>query len=215
MWAVLADFDGTIMREDLAEVALWRFAPPEWERYNELLAEGKVNVEQSVRKEYAMIVSHSRREIIDYLRGYYRLRPGFTGLLHECRARDIEFAIVSAGLDFCIKDSFKVLGIPLPHLICPRSSFNQRGGISLTFPRVRSKGSRDFKEDAVSWYRKRGYSVAYVGDGAGDVHAAESADQLFTIRGSTLEKMCRARGLPQRAITTFAPISGFLETLSR
>ena len=206
MWALLVDFDGTIVTEDIAERALSRFATPGWEKFNELLAGGEISVDECVRQEYGMIRARSEKEITDYLRSHYHLRPGFRNLIQECSSRKLEFAIVSAGLDFCIKDAFETFGITLPRLICPKSRFTPQGTIRLTFPRYRWPDSRDFKEDAVFSYKDSGFRVAYVGDGAGDVHAAEASDRVFAIEGSTLQAMCRDRGVSHRAVKTFAPI---------
>jgi len=207
------DFDGTIVTEDIAERALSRFAAPGWMRFNGLLAEGKINVDECVRSEYGMITAHSKKEMIAYLRDHYHLRAGFRRFLQDCRFGRLEVAIVSAGLDFCIMDTFQTFGIDMPRLICPRSRLTRQGTIRLTFPRYRWPGSRDFKEDAVFSYKERGLRVAYVGDGAGDFHAAEASDRVFAIEGSALEAMCRAKGVPYRAVKTFAPVTRDLGVL--
>ncbi len=212
MWAVLSDFDGTIIERDLAELALVEFAQPYWERFNDMLAEGKINVEECVARQYEMIRAKSRGEITAYLRRFATFRSGLKELLDECQARSIPFAIVSAGLDFTIKGTFKASGIPTPRLICPRSYTIPTKGFGLVFPKRKFPVSRDFKEDSVMSYKEHGYRVLYVGDGAGDANAAESADKVFTIRSSTLDRMCSARKIPHTTIESFYPITGFLAT---
>jgi 2-hydroxy-3-keto-5-methylthiopentenyl-1-phosphate phosphatase len=213
VWAVLTDFDGTIAEQDLAEVILARFADPEWKQYNERLSEGRLSVEESVTGQYSMIEARTQKEMVEYARSVYRLRPGFGEFLAECRSRGIPFAIVSAGLDFCIRDTFRTSGLPLPRLICPRSSFVPLKGVTLTFPRRRSAISRDFKDDAVIGYRRGGYRVVYVGDGAGDINAADRADIVFAVKGSRLERMCVGRKIPYRPMSTFRTLSSFVKRL--
>lgn len=205
--AILVDFDGTIMRDDLAELALRRFANPRWKYFNELLAEGKINVEESVTIQYAMIRANSQKEVISYLREHYHLRSGFRRLLDGQRAKRSEIVIVSAGLDFCIKDAFATLEMAMPRLICPKSRFSTRFGVQLAFPPKRFPLSKDFKEDSVKAYKRRGYEVAYVGDGAGDINAAETADAVFAIEGSTLASMCKTRRIAFTAVRSFETVA--------
>ena len=81
MRAILADFDGTIMKRDLAEMVLSKFADPSWKRFSDLLSEGKMSVEECVSREYAMIDARSRGEILRSVREYYQTRPRFGELL--------------------------------------------------------------------------------------------------------------------------------------
>lgn len=213
MWAVLTDFDGTIVQQDLAEVILAKFADPRWRYFNDLLAEGRLSVEEAVTRQYAQIEARTVKEMVEYTRSLYKLRPGFEALLAECRSSGTPVAIVSAGLDFCIRDTFRTARIPLPRLVCPRSSFVPLKGVALAFPRKRSPSARDFKEDAVIAYQRGGYDVVYVGDGAGDVNAAERADRTFAVKGSRLQEMCSDRQIPCLPVETFTPVSGFLKRL--
>jgi 2-hydroxy-3-keto-5-methylthiopentenyl-1-phosphate phosphatase len=211
MWTVLADFDGTIVEKDLAEAVLDRFADPDWKRFNRLLDEGLIGVEECVRSEYAMIRARRQSEITLYARRLSTLRPGFRNLLCLCKIKSLEFAVVSAGLDFCIEDTFRTRSIPLPRLICPESSFAPLHGIGVEFPDRKIEASRDFKEDSVLSYKRRGYRVIYVGDGTGDFHAAERADVLSTVRSSSLDKICAAKEIPHIAIRTFNEMTRYVE----
>ncbi len=212
MWAVLSDFDGTIAEEDLAELALARFAEPRWERFNNLLAEGKIDVEECVARQYDMIRVKSRAEITSYLRSLTTLRHGLEELLLECESGNTPFAIVSAGLDFIIRDTFRTSDILMPRLICPRSYLIPGKGFGLVFPKRKFAISRDFKEDSVLSYKKRGYQVLYVGDGTGDTNAAAKSDRVFTIRSSMLDEMCRARRIPHTNTESFDSVTKFLAT---
>lgn len=210
MWAVLCDFDGTIMKDDVAELILRKFAEPGWKRFSDLLATGKISVEECVSKEYAMIEAPSVEEIMDYARQLSRLRPGFKTLLRSCATQNVAFAVVSAGIDFCIRDAFEAKGIEMPQLVCPTATLVPMGGLRLVFPRRRSPKSRDFKEDTVMTIKARGRKVAYVGDGSGDANAAERSDVVFVVKDSMLQKVCVERMIPYRTIQTFEPVSTFI-----
>ena len=215
MWAILSDFDGTILREDAAEQVLDRFAKPGWKRFSGLLTAGKINVEECVSKQYAMIEAATRKEVVDYALARYRPRPGFKTLLRVCKRHDAAFVVVSAGIDFCIRDAFTAMRIQMPRLICPKSSFVSHHGLRLSFPKKRYPESRDFKEDAVIDLKARRFKVAYAGDGTGDVNAAERADVVFAVKESMLERMCVRKQIPYRGIETFNPLSAFVSSVGR
>jgi len=210
MWAVIADFDGTIVKRDLAERALTKFGKPGWEHFDDLLRADKITVEECVTRQYAMIAASSRREIADYIDQFCEFRPGFDALLSECRAKGIDFTIVSAGLDFCIKHAFRKAGIKLPRLVCPKSAFIPNEGFGLVFPQPHLPTSRDFKEDSVAYRQQQGYNVIYVGDGMGDLYGAAKADKLFAIKGSRLDNVCKERNISHRAIDSFGSVERFV-----
>jgi 2-hydroxy-3-keto-5-methylthiopentenyl-1-phosphate phosphatase len=200
-----ADFDGTLLQNDLAEQVLRRFARDGWEHYDELLADGKITLEECMRKQYSMIEAKSRAQVIEYAEKYCVFRPGVRRLLSICESRGTEFVVVSAGLDFCIRHAFKTNGIELPKLVCPKS-FRRGKGFGVTFPRGLHPESSDFKEDLVLSYQGRGASVTFVGNGMGDLHAAMRADKTFAIRGSTLDRVCGKRAIAHERIEDFAPV---------
>ncbi|MDA4113196.1 MAG: HAD-IB family phosphatase [Thaumarchaeota archaeon] len=203
---VAADFDGTLLKNDLAELVLARFAGEGWKRYDELLAKEKISLEECMRRQYAMVEVGSRREVIEYVDRYCTFRPGVKKLVSECEARGIDLVIVSAGLDFCIRHAFRKNGIGLPKLVCPRSSFGKGKGFGVTFPARRSPGSADYKESFVSSCQGRGMSVTFVGNGMGDLHAAIRADEVFAIKDSTLDVVCNERGIAHESVKNLVPV---------
>ena len=112
--SIVADFDGTLLNTDLPEIVLKRFGTKRWERFDELLSAGKINVEECVIKQYAMIDVPNQEEILKYIDRFIIVREGLDALLSACRDMHVSFVVVSAGLDFCIRRAFHKLGIPLP-----------------------------------------------------------------------------------------------------
>jgi len=213
MWEVMTDFDGTIVKDDLPDLILEKFGRPGWKRFDDLLANGKISVDECVSRQFAMIAAPNRGELIGCIRDSCRFRSGFDVLLRACRLRNIDLTVVSAGLDFTIRYAFRLARVTLPPMVCPKSSFMPHEGISLIFPKYRSSESRDFKEDYVVYKRKLGHNVIFVGDGAGDFNAAAMADEVFAVKHSTLDKMCSARNIPHHPIGTFVPMISFLASL--
>lgn len=201
-----ADFDGTLLKYDLAERVLRRFARQGWERYDDLLANGKITLEDCMKSQYGMIEVGSHEEVIEYVDRYCVFRPGVKELVSVCKARGIDLVVVSAGLDFCIKHAFHKNGIELPKLVCPRSTLKKDGGFGVTFPQRRHDGSADYKEDFVMSHQGRGASVTFVGNGMGDLYAAMRADVAFAIKGSKLDELCHARGVHYEAIRSMVAL---------
>jgi HAD superfamily phosphoserine phosphatase-like hydrolase len=203
---IAADFDGTLLQNDLAEQVLGRFARNGWERYDALLADGKITLEECMRNQYSMIEIGSRKEVIEYVDTYCVFRPGVRRLISVCGDKGIDFVVVSAGLDFCIRYAFKRNGIQLPRLICPKSSLKRRGGLGVSFPPRSFPGSADYKESFVLSCRSAGMSVTFVGNGMGDLHAAISADEVFAIKDSTLDLMCDRRRITHKMVKNLVPV---------
>lgn len=215
---VVSDFDGTLTRHDLGALTLERFGTPGWERYDELFENGEITIAECIRKQSAMIRARSQKEILRYISGFSRFRPGFVQLLNECRRGGVEFVVASAGIDFCIRQVFRLNELPMPRLYCPVTTFT-RTGLRVEMPprpRIRRNSGlpisrpHGFKEALVASYRSRGRRVVYLGDGVTDLPAAAIASKVFAIRGSRLERGCLQRGIPCASIRTLLPVSQFL-----
>ncbi len=96
---VLCDFDGTIITIDSAEHILRVFVEGNWQHYDEQFDRNEIGLEECVVRQFAMIRA-SEAEIINELDAHVSVRDGFARLLDYCRSREIDFAVVSAGLDF-------------------------------------------------------------------------------------------------------------------
>ncbi|MFQ5872129.1 MAG: haloacid dehalogenase-like hydrolase, partial [Candidatus Geothermarchaeales archaeon] len=96
---VVSDFDGTIVEKDLPELVLKRFGEKGWERYDTLLVEGKLGLEECIKQQYGMIRAESEEQILGYIRDHCAVRPGFHELVEFSRERGVELVVASAGLD--------------------------------------------------------------------------------------------------------------------
>jgi 2-hydroxy-3-keto-5-methylthiopentenyl-1-phosphate phosphatase len=187
---IASDFDGTLLEYDLAEEALKRFAEGDWRRYDSLLADGRISLEECMRSQYSMIRAKSHEEIIDYIDQFCVFREGFSQLISGCASKGIEFVVVSAGLDFCIEHAFKKTGLSPKTVVCPRSQLTSGTGIKVSFPASPFQDAANYKEGLVMSYKRQGRPVAYIGNGRGDLEAAARSDFVFAIADSTLEREC-------------------------
>jgi 2-hydroxy-3-keto-5-methylthiopentenyl-1-phosphate phosphatase len=207
--AVLTDFDGTVVTKDLAYMALEAFARPGWKEFDDDLEAGRITLESSLRSQYGLVRAGSVSEILEAVRPHYQLREGFAQLAKACRLRCVPLVMVSAGLDFCIRDALSTLGVGVDRLVCPRSKLTSRG-IKVEFPAF-ARPARNFKEEVVLEYRRQGTTTVYAGDGYSDFYPASKADTAFAVRGSVLERQCKANGIH---CVTFEDFGDVLPTIA-
>jgi HAD superfamily phosphoserine phosphatase-like hydrolase len=208
--AVLCDFDGTIAKIDTAEFALRRFANGNWKKYEEQLDEGKITLEECMEREFAL-VKVSKAEIVSEVGRAATLRPGFSKLVNYCEVRHIPLVIVSAGLDFVVREILRRSGWEdRLEIRVPRSRVTSEG-IRFLFPELKFDSSQNFKDDTVAYYHRLGRHVAYVGDGSPDFVAVKAADLAFTVRGSKLSTLCDKKGIPHKDIADFTDVVQGLE----
>jgi 2-hydroxy-3-keto-5-methylthiopentenyl-1-phosphate phosphatase len=99
---VFCDFDGTIIYEDALTLLLSKYAKGDWEIYFKLIIEGKMTLEEGIKNQVSLIEYKDQSELNEYLIKNCNLRKGFKEFLNYCKNNNIEFVILSAGLDFYI-----------------------------------------------------------------------------------------------------------------
>jgi len=177
---VQCDFDGTITTNNLSVLIRERFGHTGWRKIESDYLRGRLTVEQSNRQQYAPI-KESRRTLVEFACQNFELRPGFLPFVEYCRATGIRFTIVSSGLDFYIEAVLGAIGAPAPELHCARTSFDQ-DGIAVTYLDPEGNTIADgFKNRYLTWLKKQGKPVIYIGDGLSDLDAASAGDLVFAV----------------------------------
>ncbi|MFZ1022807.1 MAG: HAD-IB family phosphatase [Thermoplasmata archaeon] len=214
----MSDFDGTLTTNDLGTLTMERFGAPGWERFDELFEDGQITLNECVRRQTALIRASSRAEILDFLSPLSEFRPGMAALLDECRRVSTEFVVASAGIDFCIRQTFRRQGLSMPRLYCPETKFTARR-FRVSMPRkaplvgskeIRLTSGKNFKQSLVAAYQARGRTVTYLGDGPADIAPASIADTVFAIDRSPLAIACDRRGILYTPIQTLDPVAQFV-----
>jgi 2,3-diketo-5-methylthio-1-phosphopentane phosphatase len=203
---VLVDFDGTIVNVDTAELVLQRFADGDWATFDQQLERGAITLEECVRKQFSLVKA-SENEILSELDRAVTLRPNFEKLVALCKRQGFPIAIVSAGLDFCLRHI--LLGNPLfkeIELDIPKAQCTSDGMKFTSFPKLRYSDSHNFKDDLVRYYQRQGSKVAYLGDALIDYHAVKNADLPFAVKGSDLADACDRDGVPYTPFTDFSDV---------
>lgn len=200
---IACDFDGTITTVDTAELTLRKFAAGKWEKYDVLLAEGRISLEECMIEQFKLIKA-PKEEIIRMLDSAIGLRPGISEFVEFCRNKNIEFTILSAGLDFYIDHIIAKYGWNSVTRVS--GTTNMTDGITVEFPKHRFSDSKTFKEDFVKIQKEMKKDVWYFGDGTSDREGALAADMVFTVAGSRLSEIMDAKGKIHRDFQDFVEV---------
>jgi len=205
---VQCDFDGTVTYKDISFLLLDEFAGPQWREYWEQYQDGRITVGRFNELAFSM-VKVSRREMLDYVDGRFRARPGFKELVEFCREKGYRFVIVSNGLDFYIGEILKSLGVEDVECHAAESVFDAAG---MKVRYVSAGGSAvdaGFKDSYVEMFLKEGYRVAYIGNGSSDFAPASRCQLVFATDG--LLEHCQKHGISCVPFITFTDVVKMLE----
>lgn len=175
---IQCDFDGTIIRNNLSVLLRERYAGGDWQRIDSDYLHGYLTVEQSNKLQFSLI-KEPKEKLQEFVRQHIEVKPGFVEFVRYCRESAIPFVIVSSGLDFYIEPVLAEIGMPDLELHCGRTSFS-RDGIDVSY--YAPEGNiinQGFKKRYLTWLKKRGTNIIYLGDGLSDLEAARQADYVF------------------------------------
>jgi 2-hydroxy-3-keto-5-methylthiopentenyl-1-phosphate phosphatase len=204
-WAIVCDFDGTALTEDLGDHVALRFAGEEnYRRAEDAYRAGAYPFRDLLARIFAPITA-SPAEIALFARERAVLRAGFERFLSACHAERRPFLIVSSGLDAYIEPVLERLPAPLRAHLEVRANRARIGpdGLEVGFHGADCGFCGFCKGHVVRELQAAGHKVAVCGDGTGDRHAADAADAVFARRGSSLARYCAARALPHELFDTF------------
>lgn len=206
-WAVVCDFDGTALTEDMGDAVSRHFAGPgAWQEAEDAYRAGALPFSELLRRIFAPITA-DRQAIAAFAREHAVLRSGFEPFLAACAAAGRPFVLCSAGLDVYIEPVLERLPSPLRAHLALRSNraHCSPAGMAIEFHRPAHGdgcGRCGFcKGSVVRELQAEGHRVVVCGDGTADRCAADAADFTFATR--SLVRHCRERGLPHRTFSDF------------
>lgn len=187
---IFSDFDGTITEHDVIVMIMKKFAPPEWvEIKDKILYERTITLKDGVEKLFGLIDSNKKNEILDFVKKKVKLRSGFIEFLDFCKSKNIEFNVVSGGLDFFVetilyefKDKLKIF--------CNKGNFNSEK-IKIDYkylPRncTLCGNCGCCKIEIMEQYPKDKFTWVVIGDSLTDLPASKVADLVFA-RGDLIK----------------------------
>lgn len=205
-WAIVCDFDGTAVTEDIGDAVSQHFAGyGAWRRAEDEYRAGALGFGDLIERIFAPITA-TREEIAAFARARAVIRPGFERLVAACRESGRPFVVASAGLDVYIEPVLERLPADLRGHVQLRANRAtcSRAGLEVHFCESPGGGCGRCgfcKGSVVRQLQAAGHKVLVCGDGTADRCAADAADFVFATR--KLLAYCRERGLPHRSFTTF------------
>jgi 2-hydroxy-3-keto-5-methylthiopentenyl-1-phosphate phosphatase len=204
-WAIVCDFDGTALTDDLGDQVAFHFAGADSYRdAEESYRRGELSFGALLARVFAPIRA-SRNEIAEFARSRAIWRPGFEPFLDACRQAGSPFLVVSAGLDVYIDPVVAALSPELRAHVEVRANRAtcSEEGLSVAFHGADCGFCGFCKGNVVRELQALGHRVVLCGDGTGDRHAADAADHVFTRAGSSLVGYCSERGIAHDVFETF------------
>src|SRR5512139_1681366 len=205
LWAIVCDFDGTALTEDLGDHVALRFAGAEnYRRAEDAYRAGAYPFKDLLARIFAPITA-SPEEIAAFARQRAVLRPGFERFLEACHAGRRPFLVVSSGLDAYIEPVLERLPAALRAHLEVRANRAELSpsGLSVRFHGADCGFCGFCKGEVVRELQRAGNKVVLCGDGTGDRHAADAADHVFARAGSSLVRYCAERGIRHDVFETF------------
>ena len=202
---ILSDFDGTIVLSDLAAQALDLFVTEDWLIFDKMYLNNEISLDETIIKQYSLI-KVSKEQIITTIDPTIQIRENFYDFISFCKKKNVEFIVVSAGLDFIIEHVLKAkLGLNDISVKAFETSY-KNGSLSIKALQKYFKDSSDFKNDIVRYYKSIGYFVVFIGDGPSDFGAANVSDKIYAVKNSILSSFCKDKKLNVIEFETFSEI---------
>ena len=200
---MLADFDGTVTRTDVAEDLLEEFAPAEWWDIEEEHRARKIGTRETMIRQFALLHA-PEAEMLQFVDAHVQLDETFPDFVAYCRSRDILLEIVSEGLDFYLRHLMERWRLSLP-VRTNRTVFDA-GRVVISYPYADPTCTLcgTCKLRRVFELRTQGYQVIYVGDGHSDLCPALEADMVFAKK--ELADLCREEEIDFIPFDTFADV---------
>ncbi len=214
-WAVILDFDGTITGEDLGFEMLELFAPKEWRSIEDDYQAGLLTSQETTTACFRLL-KIAEPDLTAWLLDRARtvtLRPGLSEFLRWCESRGIPVTVASSGADICIKPILEVYSLMFSDVRYGRCTSGPNG-LEVSFEHLLSPDyptERDAKRIAVQKAQSQGYSVVFVGDGAGDLPAARLADVVFA--RARLLALAERDGIAHHKFGDFRDVLGVMQAL--
>jgi 2,3-diketo-5-methylthio-1-phosphopentane phosphatase len=208
----LIDFDGTIILSDVAEHILRKFVKEDWLYFDKKFMNGELSLGETIVAQYSLIKT-PKEVILQEVESVIKLRENFKIFVDFCISKDIEIKIVSGGIDFIIRHVLNKIGIPQSiEIVSVHTNYNSDGSLNVKLPQNFDPTIRDFKLDQVTYFKKEGYIVYYIGDASSDFEAVRGSDLTFSVINSKLSLFCIENNLKFIEFCDFKEILRFLFT---
>jgi 2-hydroxy-3-keto-5-methylthiopentenyl-1-phosphate phosphatase len=211
------DFDGTITRDDVGNAFFSRFGG---EQCNKLVGdykEGRISAADCFRGETAAVGALKKIDLDRFIRSH-PIDVSFKEFVSFCRAGNIEFHVVSDGLDYYIREIFASNDIrDISYFANKVQLLSEDGGetckVDIQFPYSDAECTRCAccKRNIMLTHAGDEDIIAYVGEGYSDLCPAQYADIVFA--KEDLQKFCQLQNISYYPYNTFHDIVWRMEKL--
>ncbi len=213
---IFVDFDGTITKEDVGNAFFRKFGGDVCTSYIAEYKAEKISAKELFRKEVAAI------GVLDVFRAHeflhlQRIDEGFIRFVEFCRRHEVEFHIVSDGLDYYIKEILKHNGIEDVSFfanrleLVPADSDMASAAISFPFDDAECSRCACCKRNIMLNAAGEDDRIVYVGEGYSDRCPAQYADVIFA--KDELQTFCQEKNISYFLYDSFDDVVSRLKLL--
>lgn len=206
-FAIITDFDGTITTRDIGNALCFNYGTMKPDASTVKDYDTKEDPSIWFNKFFGPIKA-TKEEFESIILSYAIVKKGFEELAKFAQTHKIPFEIVSGGLDIYIKPILKKHNLPPLPIYCVRGNLTPKG-IKVDFPDYPTTPLDDFKAQRVKYYKNKGYTTVFLGDGLVDLEAAREADILFAT--DYLAELCDKNNIPYKEFKDFTKLLKMLK----
>lgn len=187
---IFSDFDGTITERDVIIMIMEKFAPSKWvEIKDKILYNRTITLKNGVEMLFGLLESSKKDEIIAYAKNEAKIRSGFKEFLNFCSHENIEFNVLSGGLDFFIEPVLEEYKSKLK-IFCNSGDFNsEKIRIKYSYLPLQCSLCGDCgccKIEIIEKHEKEQFIRVLIGDSLTDLAPSRVVDVVFA-RGDLIK----------------------------
>ena len=177
---IQTDFDNTITEGNVSELIHDEFGPENWPEIYEKYKKGLITVEESNIYSFRYL-NTKKIDLDDFVKKNVKFRDGFLEFYKYVMNNNLDFKIVSSGVDFYIYAALSVLGIDpnTVEILSGKSVFNSKGIKIFYFDTQNNKINSKFKDTHTQYHRKIYSKIIYFGDSHTDLYSSKICDVVF------------------------------------
>ena len=192
---IVSDFDGTITDRDGLYNFIQLYAKGNWQKIEEDWANGKISSKECLDKEFELVPNLSEELIDQFINKEISIDSTFVDFFKYIQDKNINFYIVSDGIDYFIERILNKYKIENINVISNHGYFLNNKFI-IEYPNSNScckNNAGTCKCSVISNLRKEFQTIYYIGDGVSDYCVAGNADILFA--KSRLADYCKQKNI--------------------
>jgi 2,3-diketo-5-methylthio-1-phosphopentane phosphatase len=209
--AIFCDFDDTIVRTNVTDGVLERFAEPRWLEIQENWLAGKLSAREVL--EYQMPLVTVTQEDLDAYINSIEVDPFFAEFALSCTRNDDSLYILSDGFDYWIDrilrralSAYDGAVKKIPVFACGLSVNVNRLNISFPyFPQGCMHGCATCKPTLFNELKDSAEKTIVIGDGVSDLLLARDADLVLAKDG--LKEFCQREGIFSQEYNDFSDVA--------